>query len=275
MKTRLALLLSLLLLPSLTFAADPSRRLLLCDVGGLGTEAEVRPHLDGFGAHLAGKLSWPAGTWELKFAAGLPACLEALQSWRPAYAAVPLEVFLGPGKVQGMQPLVAALVGGQAAGSHRVLVKKGAFKSLAELAGKRVLSPTADPGLQKLLLGPAAATLKLETSPRPLRALRALAAGRDWDAVIVDEAQFRSLPALPFFANLEILLTCPALPHLGLVYLPVAPEAERRLFARTLVELCSDPEGGKLCKAFGLEGFVLPKDADFQSLRQRYEGAPK
>jgi hypothetical protein len=174
-----------------------------------------------------------------------------------------------------MQPLVASLVGGKAAGNHRVLVRKGGFKTLAELAGKRVLSPTADPGLQKLLLGSAAGTLKLETSPRPLRALRALAAGRDWDAVIVDEAQFLALAALPFFANLETLLTCPALPHLGLVYLPVAPEAERRLFARILVELCSDPEGSKLCKGFGLEGFVLPTDADFQALRQRYEGAPK
>jgi hypothetical protein len=268
----LHLLFMLLLLPAQSGAAEPARRLLLCDVGGLGTEAEVKPHLEGFGSYLAKRLSWPQGTWELRFASGLQPCLDALQSWRPAYAAVPLEVFLGPGRAQGMQPLVGTLAAGRPDGVQRLLVRKGSYKTLAELAGKRVHAGSTDAALLKVLLGPAASTLKVETSSRPLRALRALAAGRDWDAVLVDEAQFKGLASLPFFASLEVLVSSPALPNLGLVYLPVAPEAERRLFASVLVGLCSDPEGSKLCKGFGLEGFVNPDPAAFEALRQRHQG---
>lgn len=257
-------------------AAGP-KSFVICDMGGLGSQEEVQPYIDGFGKYLTAKLGWSRQDLDVRFVAGYEACRSELQRLRPQFAAVPLEIYLSSPADLGIRPLVSTLIGGAPAGSYRLLVKKGTKRAAAELAGAKTACTASDKTfIEKIVVaGALPAGLRFEQPPRLLRALRSLAGGRDWDAALLDEGQYRALQSLPFFSELSVLYQTRPIPNLGMVSTNSVAPADRDRFSSVLTGMCREPEGAGICKSFGIEGFAAAAEADYEALRSTYQGGQK
>ncbi|MBM4373418.1 MAG: hypothetical protein FJ098_17305, partial [Deltaproteobacteria bacterium] len=188
---------------------SPERTFLICQASGVTTEEDARPYVDGFGKYLAGKLGWSPDSWEVRFETG--SCLKVLDTWKPAYATIPLGDFLAAETRLSMIPLVLAKVAGKSTGRYRILVKKGAYGSLDALKGKILLGNLVGDAafLSRVILKgalDAATHFVLQQMSRPLKAIRDVAKGKA-DAVLVDDLQYDSLKQLSVFPDLQVVFT--------------------------------------------------------------------
>ena len=237
------------------------------------TAEDAEPYIDGFGKYLAGRLGWKADSYEIRFETG--SCLKVLETWKPAYATIPLWDFLAVEGPLKMEPLVFAKVGGATSTVYRVLVKKGAFATLDALKG-RILTGNmvADAVyLSKVVFRgavDAASHFVLQQKDRPLRAIRKVARGTV-DAALVDSLQYESLRELSVFEELEVIFSSEPVPNLGLVYIKgTAKQADVATFRDALIAMCDDPDGKEICKTFGLEGFVAEDPKAMTAVRSVY-----
>ena len=251
------------------------RKFLICQASGVTTAEDAKPYIDGFGKYLAGKLGWDAETFEIRFETGN--CLKVMETWKPAYATVPLWDFLAAEGRLKMEPLVFAKVGGETSTRYRVLVKKGTFASIDLLKGKILTgNMVADATyLTKVVFKgtlEAASHFVLSQKTRPLRSIRKVARGKA-DAALVDSLQYESLKELAVFAKLAVIFTSEAVPNLGLIYVKgAAKDGDVSVFRDALIKMCGDPDGEDICKTFGLEGFVSVDSKALELTRSLYGG---
>lgn len=252
------------------------RKFLICQASGVTTADDAKPYIDGFGEYLAGRLGWGPDTYEVRFETGN--CLQIMETWKPAYATIPLWDFLAAEARLKMAPLVFAKVGGETSTTYHLLVKKGAFASLAALQGK-ILSGNvvADATyLSKVVFKgavDAATHFVLQQKKRPLSVIRKVARGKV-DAALVDGLQFESLRELAVFEKLEAIFTSSPVPNLGLVYVKgAAADGDVAAFRAALIKMCGDPDGTEICKTFSLEGFVDVDKKALDGVRALYGGA--
>jgi len=256
---------------------DATHRFMICQSGSITSAEEAQPYIDGFGAYLADKLGWAEGSYQVRFENTTAGGLKSLKEWAPAFASVSLGLYLAAGQELGLKPLVMAKVNGRTSGRFRILVKKGTYGTLEELKGKSLAGTIVDDGafVSRVVMGGkmnAETFFDLQATRRPLRALRKVARGKKYHAVLVDDMQFESLKGLSLFAKLEVLYESPAVPNLGLVYMAgKTSEAQVRQFARALTTMCADPQGGKLCKTYNIEGFLPVKPGELDDVRRLYE----
>ncbi len=249
------------------------RKFLICQASGVTTAEDAKPYIDGFGKYLADRLGWDVATFEVRFETGN--CLKILETWKPAYATIPLWDFLAAEARLKMEPLVFAKVGGETSTKYRLMVKKGAYASLDALKGKILTgNMVADAAyLSKVVFKgavDAASHFVLKQKKRPLRAIRKVARGKA-DAALVDSLQFDSLQELSVFAKLEVIFTSDPVPNLGLVYMKDAANGgDVAKFRDALIKMCDDAEGKEICKTFGLEGFVAVDAAALKGARTLY-----
>lgn len=249
------------------------RRFLICQAGSVATADDAKPYVDGFGKYLAKKLGWGADTWEVRFETGN--CLGTLETWKPAYATIPLGDFLAAETRLGLKPLVLAKVRGKITTRYRLLVKKGTCAGLDALKGKILTGNMVGDAafLSRVVFKgalDAAAHFVLKQKKRPLKAIRKVARGKA-DAALVDALQFDSLQALAVFRKLEVIFTSEPIPNLGLVHVEGAAKAtDVAVFKDALIAMCRDPEGGEICKTFALEGFIDAKAGALEGVRTLY-----
>ena len=251
------------------------RRFLICQAGGVTTADDAKPYIEGFGKYLAKKLGWDADTYEVRFET--VNCLKTLETWKPAYATIPLGDFLAAEARLGLKPLVLAKVSGKTSTRYRLLVKKGTYADLDALKGKILTGNMVGDAafLSRVIFKgalDAAAHFVLKQKKRPLKAIRKVARGKA-DAALVDALQFDSLQALAVFQKLEVIFTSEPIPNLGLVHIEGAAKgADVATFKDALIAMCSDPEGSEICKTFSLEGFIDAKAGALQEVRNLYRG---
>ncbi len=254
---------------------DNSRKFMVCHAGNIATEAEAKPYIDSFGKYLAGKLGWDADSYQVKFLNKRKAGIKALETWKPAFAALTLSIYLEAEKTHNLKPLVLAEVNGQTSTKYRVLVKKGTCKSIEELKGKTLTGTELEDArfLSKVVFDgklDASTHFKLKATNRPLRAIRKVARGKA-DAALVDALQYDSLKELPLFQKVEVIYESSEIPNLGMVYLEgnAKPE-EVKKFADALTKMCADPEGKNICQTAKLDSFKPIPSGTIDKVRSLY-----
>ena len=160
---------------------------------------------------------------------------------------------------------------------YYLIVKKGEYKTAADLKGKTVSGNTlyeSGAFLSKIVFDgrfDAASHFRLEPTSRPLRAIRRLLKG-ETDAVLLDESQYRSLERLPLFQEIGVVYTSPRLPELGLMMTdtPRSRSRKDRLLS-AFTGLNRTEEGAEVLSGFGLEGFEEVAPETFDGVIKKFE----
>jgi hypothetical protein len=239
---------SLLLLAPAARAAPPRLTLVACAPGYPGTTAEAQPHLDALAAALVRLAGWPDGALQATYLPGEQAGLARLAQADAALALVPLPFLLQHGSSLGLTArlqVATAEVGTQERWS--LVARKGRLASGADLAGLGVSSIAGyAPAFVRGAAGPAfqvPASARVVFSVQVLSALRKAASSGEV-AVLLDGAQARALPTLPFAGELEVVASSPPVPTALLATVGRRlPEARWRELERALLSLADDPRG--------------------------------
>jgi hypothetical protein len=258
-------------------AAAPAVRFLISGNAGMGTKEEAEPFVQRFAGFVAGKLKWSADHYEVRYATTMAETRKELETWKPGFAALSLDLWLQLKKVAPMTPLLQAQVNGKATTRYRLVVKKADGVTLESLKGSvlNVVGMEDPQFLQRVVFRnriSLPADMKIQATPRPLRALRAIAQGKG-GAILLDDAQFDSLKELPFFTDLLVVYESPELPLLGLACVPAnVPDGSHQAFADAMVSMCKEPEGKGICEMANIESFVPASMALLDEVAGWYDG---
>jgi len=203
---------------------------------------------------------WTSGTVQTTFTTRFSECQQKMAALQPAFAILPLGLFLRHRAEHQLQPLVQPSIAGRTSETYQVVVKKGSFKSLQELKGRKLGSPWLEDRefVRRLVF---ANTLDPDKDLHPvaikrsLRALRQLVAGKI-DAVLLNQQQAESLSELPMGKDLEVIYRSPELPQIGITASLARTSADtRKKMTRAMLAMCGHAQGKKLCELFNIDGF--------------------
>lgn len=260
-----------------SLAGSGVTRFLVAGSSAVSSEEEAAPYIQRFGGFLAGKLGWKDTDYEVKFSLSAAKTADLLSQWKPAYAAIPLDLYLKTRGSVSMKPLMLAQVQGKSTTRYRLLTSQNGPNTVSDFKGKTIhVALQEDPLFVQRVVFRGQLTIPgdvtMESTNRPLRVLRKVASGKA-DGIVLDSAQYESLKELPLFKDLKVVYESPEVPLLGIVSLPgnVAQDQEKA-FATALGTMCSDGEGKGICEMANLDAFVPAPAGVLDEVVGWYEG---
>ena len=211
---------------------------------------------------VAKAVGWPAARLAAEYHETEEAGMARLKAQQPAIAMVPLPFFLAHANELKLTAVAQAVEkDGQAAVTWSLAAKKGRVTSAASLAGYQIVSLAAyaPDFIRNVALGKwgkLPGDVTFAAGGQVLSALKKAANG-DNVAVLLDAAQAKSLPTLPFAADLEIVATSPPVP--GIVVCNVGTglgTADTKQFVAGLLKIHQTPDGLSALDAVRLAKFV-------------------
>ena len=185
--------------------------------------------------------------------------------------------FLTNRKAMNLVPLANVKLGDSATERFYILVKKGKYSSLTQLKGKILSGSILYEGssfLDKVVFNNtlrASTHFKLKPTGRPLSAVRRMVRNRV-DAVIVNEIQYQALKGISLGSKVSVIHTSPTMPALGLMMTDTpGTRALQPKVVAAITEMCSDAQGAKECRNFGIKGFVPVRSGALDGVIGLYE----
>lgn len=207
----------------------------------------------------------------------------------PQFGIVSLDVYLRWRDEHGLVPIAQTERGGATEERYTLLVAQDSpAKALADLTelGRpaRIWSSHLDDRRfaarvvfgGELELEREDAPVQVVSTDQPLRALRRLKAGQEFegqpvDAVLVDATTWAGLQKLKTFQGaLRVLYTSPPLPTPPVVAFAGAPEDARQELSEVLSAMANDAEGLALLKTLQLTAFRPADEATYAAARAAY-----
>lgn len=254
-------------LPLLAASTD----ILLLLPGFPGTPVQAQPYVDRMLRYLETELSLAGGSMSGVFLTDGTQAAEKLTSVKPGLALLGPSVYAAHAGKMKMKVIARITANGRGEQQYHVIVKKDGPTSLSSLSGKvsgtvvhdekYVLNVLLD---AKVPIG----QLTFEPNPRPLRALRSLAAGKV-DAVIVDDETLKYMEELDFAVSLKKIYTTDAVPAPCVVVMNDGLSMEKQL-KKALIGLCSGESGKALCQSLTISSIRAAGDGDYKALLRRY-----
>lgn len=241
---------------------------------GLGGDAEqAKPYIDRFGQLLDKQLGWPAGSAKGTFYSSRKEALAGITPQKPGFGVMEASLYLELRAAHKAE--VLAQVDSEDLNSPRlhVVVKNPAYKSLADLAGKKLWTTLADSPkyLGNVVLdskGPAETRFSLKQIGIYSKGVRAVLRG-EADATLVNDQQLEAAKKMEGGAELRSIYDSPPLPALVVVSLDgELPALEAQKLGKTLLSMCTTPPGSDICKEMHIRKFV-PKDTAALSAAQK------
>jgi hypothetical protein len=253
---------TLLALAAASASAPSPVALVICAPGYPGTTKEAQPSMDVLATAVSKAVGWPAGRLTAEYHETEDAGMARLKAQPPAIAMVPLPFFLAHANELKLTAVAQAVEkDGQPAVTWSLAAKKGRVTSASSLAGYQIVSLAAyaPDFIRNVALGKwgkLPGDVTFTATGQVLSALKKAANG-DNVAVLLDAAQAKSLPTLPFAAELEIVATSPPVP--GIVVCNVGTglgPADTKQFVAGLLKTNRSPEGLLALDAVRLAKFV-------------------
>lgn len=260
-------LLTLTLSLSGLLAAEP-QPVVVCYPGGPVSEEEANKAMGAMLGVIEKKGGWPSGTFTSAFSSDVAGCTNLLEGKTPAFAITSLGIFLTEESTLSLDPIVQPKMHGLTSERYHLVAAKGHFASLDAVKGASVGGTVFDEAqfIRRIVFQGKMDPEKdfnLKPTRQAIRALRALDRG-ELDAVLLNGQQYAALSSLTLQTPIESVYDSPEIPLMGLVANRSKSNAEdRSRFKDALLELCTDPEGKKLCDLFGIDAFVA---ADLTSI---------
>lgn len=246
--------------------AAPTITLVACAPGYPGSTAEAQPTMDAFAAAVRSAAGLGPGELTALYHETEAGGLARFAEPDAALALVPLPFYLAHRRDLGLTARLAVVPqGGAATETWSLVAHAGALTKSADLEGWRLasLAAYAPRFVRDVALGgwgPLPASVELVAGGAALSGLRK-AAGGEKLALLLDGAQTKALPSLPFAKDLAIVATSPPVP--GSLFCSVGkrlPAARIEALSRALLRLEGTPEGAAALVGLRLSGFA-PLDA--------------
>lgn len=271
------------LLSGLSLAAPPApappgpKALIFCAPGYPGTSQEAQSRMDEMAAALAELSGWPKDALVATYFPQEKAGMARLTQPDAAFALVPLPFFLSHEAELQLSPKLAVVQQGlEATQSWTLVAKKGAVKKAADLDGWSVFSTAgyAPDFVSKVALqgfGPLPVGAKVTTGGQVLSALRKASTGADKVAVLLDAEQAKSLPSLPFAAELETVFVGPKLPVAVVASIGTRlSAAELKASTGAFTKLPSNEKGKAALEGVRLTGFSALDEAALAAAKKAW-----
>ena len=202
-----------------------------------------------------------------------------IQQNKNSYIMGSIGFYLANRKTMNLSPLATVNVAGNDQEEFFLIVKKGAYKTLAQLKGKTLAGNVLyeDKKFINTLIFENKIDIskhfKLQPSNRPLSAVRKLDAGQ-YDAVLLNHMQYSSLKNLDIFKKIEVLHTSPKMPALGLMMINTkTTNAAKTKIVNAVTRMCNQQDTKVACKNFGIDGFDKLEAETLTNEITKYESA--
>jgi ABC-type phosphate/phosphonate transport system substrate-binding protein len=244
---------------------------------GLGGDAEqAKPYIEKFAGFLDGAMGWPKGSAKGTFLGSRKEAVAAIDTQKPGFGVMEASLYLDLRKPHKAEVLAQVDSAELNTTKLHLVVKNPAYKSLADLAGKRLWTTLADSPkyLSNVILdgkGAAETRFVLKQVGVFSKGVRAVLRG-EADATLVNDEQLEAAKKMEGGGELRSIYDSPPLPALVVVALAGAlPAAEAQKLAKTLIGMCGQPAGGAICKEMHISRFVPTNTAVLTQAQQRFE----
>lgn len=252
--------------------ADP---LIICKAGWLGNTEQARDPVEKFLRHLEKSVGIKAGSMTGEYHRDLAACLKYIEEKKPSLGVVDLGTYLSQRKALKLKPL--GHMGPADAMKYQLVVRKGEFKDLAALKGKRLYAAQKDARfVSRVILGgkldaAKEMTFKAKNEVKSLKAVGKKKRGKyKADAALVEATTFARRGELSKLVELEAIFTSAGMPGLTLVSINGRASAELvSKIKKALPKLCAG-KGKGLCDQFQMKSFKPASAASYSKLEAAY-----
>lgn len=260
-------------------AASParagSRDFLICIPGSPGSSASAQSYLTPFFRRVESLAGWPAGATSGNYQPSYAGCLSQIRSGRPGFAVMSLGFYLEQRTAHRLTAIGQVEMFAGAGQRLYLVVKRGAFKTLADLKGKRLTSNHLEEAkfLNKVMFGGKIDVERhfvLRRVTETTKGMRDVARGRT-DATIINDDELRTMKSRSFGKDLEVIHQSPPLPGAPLVAIGAnAAAADLAKMRRTIAGMCLGADGRKLCADAGIRAMRSASDSTFWAMVRLY-----
>lgn len=275
-------------------ASRPGPGLVVCYPNAPGSTEQARPVMERLGAHL---------TWRTGFDVQPIYTNDAAQArrWideqRPRFAILSLALYLRWREELSLAVVAQSERGHASTERYHLVVAQGSpARSLADLkagiGGKKPViwsSHLDDPRfVTRVVLEGALEVTTDDTgdargvvTAQPLRALRRMKAGEDFegqpvDAVLLEDAAWNELQKIATFREgLRAIHASPPLPTPPVVSIGAVDPGDVERLRQALVSMHEQPEGRELLTTLQVTGFTAPNPAALQAAEAAYDGSAR
>jgi ABC-type phosphate/phosphonate transport system substrate-binding protein len=247
----------------------------IAEHAGAGANAEnAQPYIDQFLRLTETMTGWPANSAKGAWVDDEKAAEKAIAERKPGFAILDPEVFLELRKREALEPIAEVKGKTFNKGHYSLVVKDTAFKSLADLKGKKLISNhlTSAKYVSKVAFDGKIDVDKEFTvvkTAQPSKPLKAVTRG-EADAALIDDEQLAQMKELA--PDLKVIWTSPALPPTPVVaFTKNSTPADRVAFAKALPKLCEDPKGKPVCESMFIDKFAPADKAAFAEAAKKYD----
>jgi ABC-type phosphate/phosphonate transport system substrate-binding protein len=267
-----AILIGSLLITSSAFAGG---RDFVAEHAGAGANAQnAQPYIDQFLRLAEGLAGWPANAAKGEWVDDAAGVSKTIATQKPGFAILDPEIYFDLRKKEALEPIAEVKGKTFNKGHYSLIVKNPAFKSLADLKGKKLISNHLTSPKYISSVGfdgkiDVATHFTLVKTAQPSKPIKAVDRG-EADVALIDDEQLASIKELA--PDLKVIWTSTALPATPVVvFTKNATPADRAAFTKALPKLCTDAKGKAVCESMFIDQIVPADKAAFAEAARRFD----
>ena len=242
------------------------RDFLIEHAGSGGTQQQAAPFVAKFLRYAETALGWPANSVSGDFFSEPADAIAALAAKKPGLGMLDPDQLLELRKKESIE-ILASATGKNQLGKLHVVVKDPAYKKLADLKGKTLVSNHLQSArfLSKVVFDGKIDIKthfgKLVEAPGMLKGVKSVDRG-EAEATLLSEEELVALKGMAY-PDLHVIWSSETLPPTAVVAFGKNAQAkDKAAFGKMLFKMCADPQGAPVCKELDIVKFTPPADYD-------------
>lgn len=247
----------------------------IAEHAGAGANAQnAQPYIDEFLRVVEQATGWPTGSARGYWVDDEQAAEKAIAEHKPGFGMFDPEVYFALRKKYALQPIAEVKGKTFNKGHYNLVVKNPAYKTLADLKGKKLISNhlSSPAYVDKMAFGGKVDVAKdfvVTKTAQPSKPIKAVERGQA-DAALVDDEQLALMKELA--PDLKVIWTSPTLPPTPVVaFTKMSKPADRAAFAKALPTLCKSAKGKSVCESMFIDTFAPVDKTAFAEAAKRYD----
>jgi ABC-type phosphate/phosphonate transport system substrate-binding protein len=271
---RLMVVAALLVISATSFAGG---RDFIAEHAGAGATAEnAQPYIDQLLRLVESSAGWAANAAKGQWVDDGKAAEAAIAKDKPGFAILDPEVYLELRKKDALEPIAEVKGKTFNKGHYSLVVKNPAYKTLADLKGKKLISNhLASPKYVNKVAFDGKTDIEtaftVVKTAQPSKPIKAVDRG-EADVALIDDEQLAQMKELA--PDLKVIWTSPALPPTPVVvFTKNASAADRAAVAKILPKLCDDAKGKEVCESMFIDKFTPVDKAAYAEAARKFDRA--
>ena len=248
-------------------------------LGGPDTGAEGEKIITQFISSLAKLSGLKKDSFQGKYFNTIAEAKAYIQQNKNSYIMGSIGFYLANRTSMNLVPLAVVKQQGIATEQYKLIIKKGAYKSLKQLKGKILAGNVLYEDkkfINKMIFEgkiDVSSYFQLKPTNRPLSALRKLTSG-EYAAVLINTRDYNSLRTLDLFSKVEPLVSSPTMPALGLMMVNTKTnQAAKSKIINAVTRMCGQADTKEVCKSFSIDGFEIIEAETLKNEITKYESS--